>query len=218
MPMINKDAQDVAQALLEIGAVGFTPHAPVQFKSGVLSPVYVDNRRLPYHPRQWHTIIVAFAELIENIGLQFDVIAGVAVGGVPHSSALAYHMARPSVFVRKEAKEHGKGQRIEGGDVADKRILLIEDLVTTGGSSLSSIEALRENGAIVEHCLAIVSYGFEEAQTAFAGAQVSLHTLTNFQVIMAQVKSSNQYDVEHINIVQDWFEDASGWTKRQGLE
>src|SRR5262245_62097897 len=106
----------VARALLEIEAVGFSPQAPVTFKSGIVSPVYVDSRRLPYHPLQWRLVIEAFKALAET--LAFDVIAGVAVGGVPHSSALAYVMQKPSVFVRKDAKEHGKKQLVEGGQVA----------------------------------------------------------------------------------------------------
>ncbi|MEQ8674330.1 MAG: orotate phosphoribosyltransferase [Aggregatilineales bacterium] len=208
---------DVARALLEIDAVGFTPQSPIRFKSGILSPVYVDNRRLPFHPRQWHTVIVGFAELIENTDLSFDVIAGVAVGGVPHSSALAYHTGRPSLFVRKEAKGHGKGQRVEGGEVAHKRVLLVEDLVTTGGSSLSGIEALRQEGANVERCLAIVSYGFVEAQTAFASAGITLHTLTDFTTILDVAIDMKKFSSEQKRVVQDWFDDPYGWEKRQGL-
>ena len=214
---LETNRRDVARALLEIDAVGFTPQSPIRFKSGILSPVYVDNRRLPFHPRQWHIVIVGFAELIENDSISFDVIAGVAVGGVPHSSALAYHTGRPSLFVRKEAKEHGKGQRVEGGDVVNKHVLLVEDLVTTGGSSLSGIEALRQEGAIVEQCLAIVSYGFAEAQTAFASADITLHTLTDFTTILDVAIEMKKFSGEQKRIVEDWFDDPHGWEKRQGL-
>src|SRR5689334_11197583 len=116
----------VARALLEIGAVGFSPNEPIRFKSGILSPVYVDNRKLPYYPQQWGIIIEGFKLQVKSI--HFDVIAGVAVGGVPHSAALGYALQMPSLFVRKEAKEHGKGQRVEGGEVSGKRVLLVEDL------------------------------------------------------------------------------------------
>ena len=133
--------QSIAKALLNINAVGFSPQAPITFKSGIISPVYVDNRQLIFHPTEWHVIIEGFQSLIQAQALAFDVIAGVAVGGVPHSSALAYQLNKPSVFIRKEAKEHGKGKRVEGGDVQDKRVLLIEDLVTTGGSSLSGVRS-----------------------------------------------------------------------------
>lgn len=217
MTVIENNQREVARALIEIEAVGFTPQSPIRFKSGILSPVYVDNRRLPFHPRQWHTVIVGFAELIENSGLEFDVIAGVAVGGVPHSSALAYHTGRPSVFVRKEAKEHGKGQRVEGGDVDGQRILLVEDLVTTGGSSLSGIEALRQEGAIVSDCLAIVSYGFDEAQKSFAEASINLHTLTDFTTILELAAELKKFTAQEKTVIEDWFSDPHNWAKRQGL-
>ena len=141
-----------AKALLDIGAIGFSPEKPITFKSGIQSPVYVDNRQLIYHPAAWRIIIEGFKSLIDARNLQFDLIAGVAVGGVPHSSALAYSMARPSVFIRKETKEHGMGKRVEGGSVAGRRVLLVEDLVTTGGSSLSAVAALRESGADCHRC------------------------------------------------------------------
>ena len=141
--------RSVAKALLDIGAVGFSPAAPITFKSGIRSPVYVDNRALIYHPPAWHVVVEGFKALLDAAGVEFDIIAGVAVGGVPHSSALAYVLRKPSVFVRKEEKAHGKGQRIEGGAVRGKRVLLVEDLVTTGGSSLSAVDALRAAGARV---------------------------------------------------------------------
>jgi orotate phosphoribosyltransferase len=202
----------VARALLDIGAVGFSPNAPIRFKSGILSPVYVDNRKLPYYPKQWGIIIDGFKESVKS--LHFDVIAGVAVGGVPHSAALGYALQMPSVFVRKEAKEHGKGQRVEGGEVAGKRILLLEDLVSTGGSSLAGVEALREEGAIVEDLLAIVSYGFEEAKDNFAKSQVNLNTLTDFSVILQEAVNMGKFGQEDYAIIADWFSEPHGWASR----
>lgn len=210
--------QAVARALLEIRAVGFTPHKPITFKSGIVSPVYVDNRRLPYHPQQWQSIISGFQHIIETQSLQFDVIAGVAVGGVPHSAALGYMMQRPSVFVRKDAKEHGKGQRIEGGEVENKRVLLLEDLVTTGSSSLSGVEALREAGAIVNDILAIVSYGFSEATENFANAHITLHTLTDFSVILDEALAMGKFSAEDEAVIRDWFEEPHTWAKRHNKQ
>ena len=210
--------QQVAQALLEIDAVGFSPSEPIRFKSGILSPVYVDNRRLSFHPSQWQTVIEAFATIIESAAITYDIIAGIAVGGVPHSSALAYHLHRPSVFVRKEAKAHGTTSRIEGGDVSGKRVLLVEDLVTTGGSSLSGVSALKEAGATITDCMAIVSYGFAEAQNAFADADVTLHTLTDFQTILTAAEHMGRFDAAQADVIRDWFIDAHGWAKRQGFE
>lgn len=202
----------VARALLEINAVGFSPTAPIRFKSGILSPVYVDNRRLPYHPQQWSIIIEGFKAEVK--ALEYDVIAGVAVGGVPHSAALGYALQMPSVFVRKEAKEHGKGQRVEGGDVAGRCVLLVEDLVSTGGSSLAGVEALRETGAIVNDLLAIVSYGFTEAQESFANANVKLHTLTDFSTILQEAVNMGKFGQEDYAIIADWFSEPHGWANK----
>lgn len=209
--------REVARALLEIGAVGFSLEQPITFKSGIISPVYVDNRRLPYHPQQWYTIIEGFHALLEESAIPYDVLAGVAVGGVPHSSALAYALRMPSVFVRKEAKEHGKAQRIEGGEVADKRVVLVEDLVTTGGSSLSGVDALREAGAEVGDLIAIVQYGFVKAQENFANSNVTLHTLTNFDVILSEALGAGIFDSAQKVVLEDWFGDPHGWAQRQGF-
>jgi orotate phosphoribosyltransferase len=205
----------VARALLEIEAVGFSPQSPVTFKSGIVSPVYVDSRRLPYHPVQWRLVVEAFKALAE--GLDFDVIAGVAVGGIPHSSALAYAMHKPSVFVRTEAKEHGKKKLVEGGDVVGRRVLLVEDVVTTGGSSLQAVASLREAGAVIEDVLAIVSYEFGNSREAFAAAGVSLHTLTNFTAITQAALDMGKFSREEMDIINDWFHHPRGWAARHGF-
>jgi orotate phosphoribosyltransferase len=215
--MVDALKMQVAGALLEIGAVGFVPDAPIRFKSGILSPIYIDNRRLPFHAAQWHIVVEGFRALIGREKLAYDVIAGVAVGGVPHSSALAYGLDMPSVFIRKEAKEHGTKKLVEGGDVSGKRVVLVEDLVTTGGSSLNAVNALRDEGAVVKDMLAIVSYGFDEAVQAFERSEVMLHTLTDFSAIAQVASEKNILDDAAMTVVQDWFNDPHGWAARQGL-
>ncbi|MCY3779832.1 MAG: orotate phosphoribosyltransferase [Chloroflexi bacterium] len=203
--------QSVAKALLDIGAVGFSPKAPIIFKSGIRSPVYVDNRILIYHPKPWHLVIESFKTLIETQELKRDVIAGVAVGGVPHSAALAYVTGVPSVFIRKESKGHGKAQRIEGGEVQSRHALLVEDLVTTGGSSLSAVDALIAAGAKVTDVLAIIGYGFDEASAAFDRAGLRLHTLTDFATILDQARQTGRLDDGQIAIIKRWFDNPYSW-------
>ena len=212
---MSDTASLVARALLDIGAVGFTPEHPITFKSGILSPVYVDNRRLPYWPDAWAVVIDGFQALIAEQAIPFDVVAGIETAGIPHSAALSYAMRRPSVFVRKQPKEHGTRNRVEGGVVAGKRVLLVEDLVTTGGSSLSGVEALRAEGAVVTDLLSIVSYGFQEANDAFEGAGVRLHTLTSFPVIVAQALATGRFDASVTRVVDDWLADPAGWVTRR---
>ena len=208
-------AGGVAAALLEIGAVGFRVDDPITFKSGILSPVYCDNRTFPYWPAQWKKVIEGFASRIAAEDLGFDVIGGIEAAGIPHSAALGYAMGRPSIFIRKQPKEHGKRARIEGGDVAGKRVLLVEDLVSTGGSSLSGVSALRDAGAIATDCLAIISYGFPEAEEAFRAAGVRLHTLTSFEHVLKSGLAGGQISEETAIVVRDWLHDPHAWGTRR---
>ncbi|MCZ7547215.1 MAG: phosphoribosyltransferase family protein [Anaerolineae bacterium] len=152
--------------------------------------------------------------MIQARGVTFDVIAGIEAAGIPHSAALGYVLQTPSVFVRKQAKAHGTRSRIEGGEVAGRRVLLVEDLVTTGGSSLSGVTALREAGAAVEDCACITSYGFREAAEAFTATGVRLHVLAPFDAIVAEAARRGQFDARALAIVQDWARDPHGWAER----
>lgn len=206
----------VADALLEIGAVGFRVDDPITFKSGIVSPVYCDNRIFPFWPAQWKKVIEGFASLTQREAIPFDVIAGIEAAGIPHSAALGYAMERPSIFVRKQPKEHGKKARIEGGDVQGQQVLLVEDLVTTGGSSLSGVQALRDAGATVTDCLAIISYGFQEARDAFTAAGVRLHTLTGFDAVLLAAQKRGVLNDRNASAVRDWLADPHGWNDRRG--
>jgi orotate phosphoribosyltransferase len=202
-------ATAVAQALLAAGTVTLRPDDPVTFKSGLRSPVYVDNRQLISRPAPWRVVIEAFEAALPT---QDDlVIAGVESAGIPHSSALAFASGRPSVFVRKEAKGHGLARRIEGGDVDGRAVVLVEDMVTTGGSSLSAVTALREAGAVVEECLAIITYGFAEALDAFAAADCRLTTLTTFDTVVDAALASGDIEERAAELVHSWLADPHGW-------
>lgn len=203
-------AQQTARALLDIRAVVFTPEAPITFKSGIVSPIYIDNRCLPYEPEAWHQVIAGFQNAISEHALSFDVIAGIETGGIPHSAALAFSLNRPSVFVRKQPKEHGMKRRVEGGEVAGKRVLLIEDLITTGGSSLSGVSALQDEGAQVVACLAIFSYGFAQAADAFAAIGVPLITLTTLADVLDAAHQTDYFAPEAINAVASWQRSLEG--------
>jgi orotate phosphoribosyltransferase len=209
---------EIAKALLDIGAVGFKPKDPITFKSGIKSPVYVDNRRFPFNPSQWAKVIQGFQDLIKADKIDFDVIAGIETAGIPHSAALGFAMQKPSVFVRKQVKDHGTKSRIEGGKVEGKKVLLIEDLVTTGGSSLSGVEALRTEGAVVNDCLVIISYGFPVSVAAFKEAKVGLHALTSFNEILEEALSRKMFSESEMAIIKNWLSEPKGWAKRQGFE
>ena len=210
-------SQVIASALLTIGGVSFRPDDPITFKSGILSPVYCDNRKFPFHPREWREVIEGFVDLMAQAGLNFDVIAGIESAGIPHSATLGFVTATPSVFVRKAAKEHGTKRRVEGGDISGRHVLLIEDLVTTGSSSLAAVDALRAEGATVTDCVAIVSYRFPEAMDQFQQAGVHLHTLTSFGEVLDLACSRGAVSAEQAQSVTAWLHDPHGWAAKRLL-
>lgn len=210
----ERTSKKVAQALLDISAVGFVLDKPIRFKSGILSPVYLDNRRFPFYPEQWAEIISAFQKIIEKKGIKFDVIAGVEAAGIPHSAALSFAMKKPSVFVRKQAKGHGTKKMVEGGDVTGKRVLLIEDHVSTGISSLAAVESLRNEGATVEHCFAISDYGFPIVEESFTKHNAKLHSLVDFPTIVEQGIANGKIKADQKKVMLDWMKDPKGWEKK----
>jgi orotate phosphoribosyltransferase len=215
---LRKVRREIATALLAIGGVGFRPDAPITFKSGIKSPVYCDNRRFPFWPAEWTKVIHGFETMIAALDIAVDVIGGVEAAGIPHSAALGFAMQRPSVFIRKEAKGHGTKKRVEGGDVAGLRVVLVEDLVTTGMSSMAAIHALRDEGAIVTDLLAIIRYNFPEATELFAKEGVTLHAATDFETVLAVAQEQGVLSSADAAIVADWLREPWGWAARRGLE
>ncbi len=206
----------VAHALINIGAVGFSLEKIITFKSGMRAPIYVDNRKVPFNPKEWKVVIDGFSQKIKDTNLDFDIIAGVEAAGIPHSAALAFSLQKPSVFVRKQVKDHGTKKLVEGGSVDGKKVVLVEDLVTTGESSLAAIKALRSEGALITHCLCIVSYDFEETRAAFKRDGVIPLPLTRFEVILNEAVRMEKLTQEQGNIISEWFGDPWGWADKHG--
>ena len=205
-------SREIAESLIVIDGVGFRPSAPITFKSGIQSPVYCDNRRFPFWPEHWTKVIRGFEQLIAEHAIPLDIVGGVEAAGIPHSAALGFHMQKPSIFIRKEPKGHGTKKRIEGGDVAGGRVVLVEDLVTTGSSSMAAIQALRDEGAVVTDCLAIISYGFPEAIELFAQHAVKLHTTTTFESVLEVALTRSLITDADATIVREWLKNPRAWT------
>lgn len=210
--------KSIAKALLEISAVNFVVDKPVTFKSGLISPVYIDNRKLPFYPLRWRTVFDGFEQIIEDKLLSYDILAGVESAGIPHSSALGFVLKRPSVFVRKAVKDHGTKKLVEGGEVENKKVLLIEDHVSTGSSSLKAIESIRKAGGMVTDCLSITSYEFKEVKKNFSDQKVKLYTLTNFSAIFDQALILDFIAKKDMMVVKDWIKDPWNWAKKYGHE
>lgn len=204
----------VADLLLQIDAVGFSPQDPIQFKSGLWSPVYVDNRKLPYFPKLWQEVVSGWTIIIKKNKLRFDAIAGIETAGVPHSAVLGFTLRKPSLFIRKQSKGHGLKKLVEGGDVDGLKVLLVEDHVTTGGSSLRGVEALRLAGAQVNDCLTVTSYDFPQAKQAFSKAKVKVHTLTTFDKILSAALSRGLIKTNERQAVESWLGDPEAWSSK----
>ncbi len=204
-------AKDTARALLDIGGVGFVPNNPITFKSGILSPMYMDNRMFPSYPKQWRVVLDGFMAKIKEQKIEYDMIAGIETAGIPHSAALGALLSMPSVFIRKAAKDHGTKKMVEGGDVAGKKVLLIEDLVTTGGSSLHGVTELRKAGAVVTDCLVIVGYELKEAKEAFEKENVRLTQLTDVNTILAVAEEMGKITETNKKIVSEWLKNPREW-------
>ena len=217
MNKLDDIKKEVAKAVIKIGAVGFKPSNPLTFKSGLISPVYIDNRKFPFHPSEWKTIISSFEKIAKIKKLKFDIIAGIESAGIPHSAALGFSLKKPSVFTRKETKDHGTKKMVEGGEVKNKTVLLIEDHITTGGSSLLGVKSLRNEGAKVNDCFAITSYGFKKAEDNFKKEKVVLHTLTDFTTILTEAHEQKILNQQELIIIKDWFSDPWGWVKKHGF-
>lgn len=177
-------SQKIAKRLLEISAVCLSPQKPFTWASGIQSPIYCDNRLILSYPKIRDEVVREFLKMIRESRIRFDVIAGIATGGIPMATLLADRLKKPMIYVRSQPKSHGKGNQVEGAFKKGARVLVIEDLVSTGMSSLNAIHALRDAGAQVTVCLAVFTYGFSKAAHAFEEADCRLLTLTRLSELL----------------------------------
>jgi orotate phosphoribosyltransferase len=203
--------REVAEILLGIKAVTLRTDPPFKWASGILSPIYIDNRRLMSYPAERKTIVTCLARLTHNMGLKPDVIAGVATSGIPWASWVAESLSKPMIYVRPKAKDHGLKNLIEGKLKKGQKVLMIEDLISTGGSSVSAIETTREAGGIVDNCMAIFTYEFAKAAENFNRAKCRLITLSNFSTLVKVASEMGYVAKSEIGNVLKWSKDPEKW-------
>jgi len=194
----------VAEFLLQIKAIKLQPANPFTWASGWKSPIYCDNRITLSHPSVRTYIRQKLAQLIQEEYGAVDVIAGVATAGIPQGVLVAQELGLPFIYVRSKAKEHGTGSLIEGEIVEGQRVVVIEDLISTGKSSLQAVEALRNAGLSVAGLVAIFTYGFQQADDNFAAAKCRFSTLSNYKALI-------DYAAEHAIIAKSDIEFLSKW-------
>ena len=216
--LIIMNEKQVSKILLEVKAITLSPKEPYTFVSGIKSPIYCDNRLLMSYPKQREAVVGYFLDAIKASDLNFDVVAGTATAGISWAAWVADKHGKPMIYIRGEKKEHGKENRIEGKLEEGQRVLVLEDLISTGGSSFSAVEAVREAGGIVDYCVAIFTYEMEKAKNKFAEGKCELIALSNFSTLVATAAEGNYIDNEQKENVLEWNKAPAEWGKKMGFE
>lgn len=202
----------IAGELLRIQAVKLQPKDPFTWASGWKSPIYCDNRKTLSFPTVRTYIRQRFSELIEKEFGKPDVIAGIATGGIPQGVLVAQELGLPFIYVRSNVKDHGLGNLIEGTYEAGQNVIVVEDLISTGGSSLQGVQALKEAGLKVKGLIAIFSYGFDTADEAFEKAECPYVVLSDYDHLIEQAMNLGYIKEEELDQLKKWRELPSTWT------
>ena len=206
-------ASEVAKRLLQIKAIKLNPQNPFTWASGIKSPIYCDNRIILSHPNIRDYVIYCLEKKATSMP-EFDVVAGVATAGIAFGALLADRLKKPMVYVRSKAKEHGRQNMIEGQLEGTERILVIEDLISTGQSSLKAVAGLRSAGVEVKGLLAIFTYGFDAASKAFEEANCSWETLTDYSTMLDQAMQEGYITKDQRVLLDSWNGDPQAWSDK----
>lgn len=202
----------LASFLLQIKAIKLNPANPFTWASGLKSPIYCDNRVTLSYPQVRTFIREGFVKMCLDKFGKPDVIAGVATGGIPQGALVAQELGLPFVYVRSEKKSHGMNNQIEGIINSGQSVVIIEDLVSTGKSSLNAVEALREKGAVVKGMLAIFTYGMEVAAENFKNNKCELFTLTNYNALIQKAAEENYIREDDLASLLEWKSNPQAWS------
>ena len=203
-------ASQIAKKLLQVNAIKLKPNDPFTWASGMKSPIYCDNRISLSYP-SIRTFIKEQLCTVSKGFEKFDTIAGVATAGIAHGALMADYLEKPFAYIRSKPKEHGRQNLIEGRLEEGADVLVVEDLISTGMSSLRAVEAVREAGCNVVGVIAIFSYNFPKAKKAFEAADCPLRTLSNYDVLLTQAVAQEYIDQKELEILKIWNQDPSKW-------
>lgn len=213
MILDKKTAKETAALLLQIEAIKLQPKKPFTWASGWKSPIYCDNRTTLSFPKIRNFLKDKLVEVIKKTYGEPEVIAGVATGAIAIGALVAQAMELPFVYVRPEPKKHGRQNQIEGFLEKNKKVVVVEDLISTGKSSLNAVEALKKVNADVKGMVAIFSYGFEAATENFKNKKVTLQTLSGYKYLLEQAVESNYIVKEQLQTLQEWRKNPSQWNQ-----
>ena len=211
---LNKDtSKKTAELLLQINAIKLSPSEPFNWASGWKSPIYCDNRVTLSYPPVRNFLKEEIAKLVEIKHGKPDVIAGVATGAIAIGVLVAQELGVPFIYVRPEAKKHGRKNQVEGHLESGQNVVVIEDLISTGKSSLLAVDALKSEGVNVKGMIAIFSYGFDISTKNFEEKNIELTTLSNYQYLLEQAAENNFISKNELKTLQDWRENPSKWNQ-----
>lgn len=215
---MNNTSEQVAKLLLEINAITLRPKKPYRYVSGMLGPIYIDNRLLMSYPKERRIVRDLFIDAIKSTEENFDLIAATATAGIPHGAWIADKMNLPMVYVRGKTKEHGKGNQIEGLVKKGQNTAVIEDLITTGESAITTAAAVRNVGGKASFVFAIFTYGTKKSEENFKNNQLELIALSDLADIVEVAGKMGQITKEEKEIILDWIQNPATWGKRMGFE
>ena len=207
-------AENIARIALEIGAIKINAQQPFTWASGYKMPIYNDNRLLLGNSQHRELIAKGFHNLLKGCDAEVEVIAGTATAGIPHATTLADLLQVPLIYVRSTAKSHGMGNKIEGILKKNQKVLVIEDLISTGGSAINAVAAIREAGGMVTHCFSIFSYGFPEAFEKFNDAYCQTHSILAFSELLKVAQSTQVISPNDIDTLKSWQKSPFKWGEK----
>lgn len=211
--MTKKVAKEIANDLLEIGAVELNPETPYTWTSGLRAPIYTDNRLIISYPQTRSKVEYALADSIRQEFPEAEVIAGTATAGIPHASIIAHLLDLPLIYVRSNAKEHGKKNAIEGDLIKGSKVVMVEDLISTGKSVIQAAKEVQKAGAEVVGCVAIFNYLLNQSDVAFSNVHYPLVTLTDYETLV-DVATENPALNKYKNTLEQWYQDPVTWSKQ----
>lgn len=203
--------KNIAKHLLKKEAVKLSVNEPFTFTSGIKSPIYCDNRKMISFPEERNEIVNAFIDVLKD--KEYDVIAGTATAGIPWAAFIADRLNVPMAYIRSKKKAYGAGRQIEGAEIEGKKVIVIEDLISTGGSCITALNACKEENCAEVEVLAIFSYQFEKAFKSFEEANCDWTVLTDFSTLLGVAKDEMIINEEELKIAEQWNKDPQNWGK-----